>query len=148
MSDSDKKPGFTVTDRRTFSGDGEVRQAPVGPETTAAEKKDADAPVEAKADRRSEGSSAAQARRDLPPADFSTFLLSLGSSALIHLGEVDAPGEGGRKRDLPMAKHTIDLLDLLREKTRNNLSKEEDELLESLLYDLRLRYVEAVKRGS
>jgi hypothetical protein len=131
MSDSDKKPGFTVTDRRSSSDEGE---AGPGPARAAA-----DAPATAHAHAQT---------RDLPPADFSTFVLSLGSSALIHLGQVEAPGEGGRQRDLPMAKHTIDLLDLLREKTKNNLSQEEDELLESMLYDLRLRYVETVKAGS
>jgi hypothetical protein len=84
----------------------------------------------------------------LPPADFSTFILSLGSSALIHLGELESPGESAKRRNLPMAKHSIDLLTLLREKTQSNLTPEEAKLLESLLYDLRLRYVEAVKAGS
>jgi hypothetical protein len=84
----------------------------------------------------------------LPPADFSTFILSLGSSALIHLGDLEPPGEDAKRRDLPMAKHTIDLLTLLRQKTKSNLTPEEDKLLESLLYDLRLRYVEAVKAGA
>jgi len=79
--------------------------------------------------------------------DFSTFVLSLGSSALIHLGDMEAPGETAKRRDLPMAKHTIDLLTLLQEKTRSNLTPEEDQLLDSLLYDLRLRYVEALKSG-
>jgi len=86
--------------------------------------------------------------RVLPPADFSTFILSLVSSALIHLGDMEPPGEDAKRRDLPMAKHTIDLLTLLRQKTKSNLTPEEDKLLESLLYDLRLRYVEAVKAGS
>jgi len=67
---------------------------------------------------------------------------------LIHLGEAEPPGEGSPHRDLSMAKHTIDLLDMLREKTRSNLSPEEDKLLDTLLYDLRLRYVEAVKAGA
>lgn len=133
MSDSDKKQGFTVTDRRSVSEEGEARQTPAAPA--------AEAPAAGK----SQPASGPTSVRDLPPADFSTFVLSLGSSALIHLGQVEAPGEGGRQRDLPMAKHTIDLLDLLRQKTKNNLSQEEDELLESLLYDLRLRYVEKSK---
>lgn len=140
MSDSDKKQGFTVTDRRSSSEEGDARQPPA---TATAE-----APAANKSQPASGPASSSVRTRDLPPADFSTFILSLGSSALIHLGQVEAPGEGGRQRDLPMAKHTIDLLDLLMQKTKNNLSKEEDELLESLLYDLRLRYVEAVKAGS
>jgi len=141
MSDSEKKTGFTVTDRRSSSDEGEPRPASAGPA--------AQTPAAAKPSQPTESPAAARDQtRELPPADFSTFVLSLGSSALIHLGQVEAPGEGGRQRDLPMAKHTIDLLSLLREKTKNNLSQEEDELLESLLYDLRLRYVEAVKAGS
>jgi hypothetical protein len=140
MSDSDKKQGFTTTDRRSVSEEGDARPTPAA---SAAE-----GPAAGKSQPASGPASGPARIRDLPPADFSTFVLSLGSSALIHLGQVEAPGEGGRQLDLPMAKHTIDLLDLLREKTKNNLSKEEDELLESLLYDLRLRYVEAVKAGS
>lgn len=140
MSDSDKKPGFIVTDRRSASEEGDARQTPAAP---AAEE-----PATNKSQPASGPASEHVRARELPPADFSTFILSLGSSILIHLGQVEAPGEGGRQRDLPMAKHTIDLLNLLREKTKNNLNQEEDELLESLLYDLRLRYVEAVKAGS
>jgi hypothetical protein len=140
MSDSDKKPGFTVTDRRSLSEEGDARQNPAAP---AAEE-----PAAKKTQPASGPTSEHVRARELPPADFSTFILSLGSSILIHLGQVEAPGEGGRQRDLAMAKHTIDLLSLLREKTKNNLNQEEDELLESLLYDLRLRYVEAVKAGS
>jgi len=139
MSDSDQKPSFTVTDRRSFSEQEENRAEPAeqAPSVTAPAPA-ADAPAK----------DAAPAGRELPPVDFSTFVLSLGSSALIHLGELEPPGETGKRRDLAMAKHTIDLLTLLRTKTQSNLTAEEDSLLESLLYDLRLRYVEAVKAGS
>lgn len=83
----------------------------------------------------------------LPAIDFSTFVLSLSHSALVHLG--DAPSlEGGRgERDLALAKQTIDLLGILQEKTRNNLSGEEERLLDQVLYDLRLRFVE-ISKGS
>jgi hypothetical protein len=77
--------------------------------------------------------------------DFHTFVLSLGSSALLHLGELERPDAGQAVKDLPMAKHTIDILSMLQEKTRGNLTPEEDKLLESLLYDLRLKYLEARK---
>ncbi len=79
------------------------------------------------------------------PIDFHTFVLSLGSSALLHLGELERPGADGPAQDLPMAKHTIDILAMLQEKTRGNLTAEEDKLLDGLLYDLRLRYVESRK---
>jgi hypothetical protein len=73
-------------------------------------------------------------------------VLSLGSSALLHLGELERPGAAGPEKNLPMAKHTIDILGMLHEKTRGNLTPAEEKLMESLLYDLRLRYVEANKK--
>jgi hypothetical protein len=91
------------------------------------------------------GSGSAEAG-SLPPVDFTTFVLSLGSSALMHFGEVDPQtGVGSGKVDLPLAKHTIDLLSMLQAKTRGNLTGPEAQLLESLLFDLRLRYVSAAK---
>jgi hypothetical protein len=144
MSDSEQKPGFKVTDRRSFSDGGEETRPGPAAETLSGE------PTTPAAETPSKDGARAGAGSDraLPPVDFSTFILSLGSSALIHLGEMEPPGETGKRRDLPMAKHTIDLLTLLWEKTRSNCTPEEDNLLESLLYDLRLRYVEAVKAGS
>jgi Domain of unknown function (DUF1844) len=143
MSDSEQKPGFKVSDRRSFSESGEARPAPVVEAPSGESPAPADEPISQDGTRPGAGSD-----RVLPPADFSTFILSLGSSALIHLGDLEAPGEDAKRRDLPMAKHTIDLLTLLRQKTKSNLTPEEDKLLDSLLYDLRLRYVEAVKAGS
>ena len=89
--------------------------------------------------------------RAAPPLeiDFATFILSLASSALIHLGELPGPGGPDEQppRDLALAKQTIDILGVLAEKTRGNLTDDEARLLEHLLYDLRLKYVEAKKRG-
>ena len=115
-----KKPAFSVTDRRIFADDKGAARVEEGPAPAA--------PPEA-----------------VPAVDFHTFLLSLGSSALLHLGELERPGVGAAEKDLPMAKHTIDILAMLQEKTRGNLTPEEAKLLESLLFDLRLRYVEARK---
>ncbi len=79
----------------------------------------------------------------LPQIDFSTFILSLSTSALFHLGLVDDPQGGGRAEpDLALASQTIDTLAVLQEKTRGNLDDEEARLLESLLYELRMRFVE------
>jgi len=82
----------------------------------------------------------------LPEIDFATFILSMGSSALVHLGEMPSPegqGTGTAEKNLPLAKQTIDLLALLLEKTKGNLDEAEDNLLRSLLYDLRIKYVDA-----
>jgi len=78
---------------------------------------------------------------DLPPIDFSTFVVSLRTSALMHLnaGADDAA-------DLPLARQEIDLLGILEEKTRGNLTGEEERLLSQVLFDLRTRYVAARAR--
>jgi hypothetical protein len=84
--------------------------------------------------------------QDLPTLDFSTFVLSIIGSAYVHLG--DAPGpDGSPDRDLVLARQDIDLLGLLQEKTRGNLSGEEERLLDQALYDLRMRFIE-VSKGS
>ena len=74
-------------------------------------------------------------------AEFSTFVVTLSTSAMLYLGEI--PDPDGRKVEvnLPMAKHSIDLLVMLREKTKGNLTAEEQKLLDNLLYDLRIKYV-------
>ncbi len=81
-----------------------------------------------------------------PKLDFATFILSLSHSALVHLGEAPHP-DGGEvpKKDLPLARQTIDMLGLLEEKTRGNLSGDEERLLSQILYDLRMRFVELSK---
>jgi hypothetical protein len=81
----------------------------------------------------------------LPAIDFSTFVLSLSHSALVHLGDAPPPDGLAPERDLLLAKQTIDLLGILQEKTRNNLTGEEERLLDQALYDLRLRFVEISK---
>jgi hypothetical protein len=115
-----KPPGFTVNDRRGSHAETEAQSPPApGPAPDAA--------------------------AGLPPVDFHTFILSLGSSALLHLGELEHPEAGATKQDLSLAKHTIDILAMLQEKTKGNLTPPEDKLIDSLLYDLRIRYVEATK---
>ena len=73
--------------------------------------------------------------------NFSTFVMGLTTQALMHLGEIAEPGQP-QIPDLPAAKQMIDLLGILRDKTKGNLDAAEDQLLASMLYDLRMRYVE------
>jgi hypothetical protein len=89
-------------------------------------------------------------KQALPEIDFATFVLSLASNALAHLGELpsgEPPAEGGplppAESDLPLAKQTIDMLAMIEEKTRGNLDEGEQQLLTSVLYDLRVKYVDA-----
>lgn len=85
-------------------------------------------------------------QQPLPPMDFTTFCLSLASSTIIHLGETPHPDSGKTEPNLPLAKQSIDILALLEEKTRGNLTAEESRLLATLLYDLRMRFVQAQQR--
>ena len=71
-----------------------------------------------------------------------TFLLSLASNAMLHLGAIPDPETNKPNVNLPLARHTIDILTMLRSKMAGNLSSEEEELFENLLYDLRLRFIE------
>ena len=80
---------------------------------------------------------------DSLPVSFVSFLVSLGSSALVHLGEIPDPGTGASERDLVLAHHTIEVLGLLQEKTKGNLDDDERQLLEALLFDLRTKYLSA-----
>lgn len=90
----------------------------------------------------SEGAENAQEKAyALPQIDFSTFVLSLNSSVLLQLGLIEDPTTGQKSKNLPMAKQTIDLLSMLEEKTKGNLSDQEENILKNLLYELRLLYV-------
>ena len=82
----------------------------------------------------------------LPSIDFATFVLSLSHSALMHLGEAPHPETNQVERNLPLARQTIDLLGLLEEKTKGNLSGDEERLLTQVLFDLRMRFVEIQKK--
>lgn len=81
----------------------------------------------------------------LPRLDFATFVLSLSHSALMHLGEAPHPDDNQTRVSLPLAKQTINLLGLLEEKTKGNLTGEEERLITQILFDLRLRFVEKSK---
>ena len=80
----------------------------------------------------------------LPPVDLPSFVISLGTSALFHLGMVPDPqtGQPGEK-NLELARHTIDTIELLQEKTQGNLTDDETALFQNLLTELRMRFVEA-----
>jgi hypothetical protein len=81
----------------------------------------------------------------LPTVDFTTFVLSLSHSALLHLGEAPHPETGNVEKSLPLARQTIDLLAMLEDKTKGNLSGDEERLVAQILFDLRMRYVELSK---
>lgn len=131
MSD-EEKDGVKVTDKRRFTAEGEGRD-------------DVEAPVEEP--RESTPEPEKKQQQSLPQIDFATFALSLASSAQIHLGLIPNPVTGQSEKNLNLAKQTIDILGMLKEKTQNNLDKNEEGLLEGVLYDLRMKYVELQKEG-
>lgn len=130
--EKEERRGFRVTDRRRFVEGSEAADAPDTTPTTPT------SPSEAPP---------AGARDALPdePVTFATFVLGLSTQALLHLGEIENPVSGRVERDLVAAKQVIDILGILREKTRNNLDASEERLLDSMLYDLRLRYVDLAR---
>jgi hypothetical protein len=132
--------GYTVKDRR-FLHMSEEEKAALQKEEEARK----GAAAEEKAPKEEAGRSAAGPEVPLPEITFSSFLFSLSTSAFVHLGAVPDPATGETDRNLPLAKQTIDLLGLLREKTRSNLTREEEDLFDHLLYDLRLRYIKEAK---
>ncbi|WP_294484229.1 DUF1844 domain-containing protein [uncultured Mailhella sp.] len=77
----------------------------------------------------------------LPEVTFSTFVLSLASSALVHLGEVPNPETGSTARNEALARNAIDVLTMLDDKTRNGLTPEESKLMRDVLYELRMKFV-------
>lgn len=83
-------------------------------------------------------------RGDSLKLDFSNFVLSLNASALIHLGDIPDPQSRERLVNLPAAKHTIEILEIIKTKTTGNLDGEEEKLLDDVLYNLRMKYVKDI----
>ena len=77
----------------------------------------------------------------MPEITFSTFIFSLNTSVLVHLGIIEDPATDKKAKNLLIAKQTIDILGMLEEKTRGNLNKDEENMLKNILYDLRILYV-------
>jgi len=137
--------GFVIKDRRRFDDSGEARPETPREETPAKpqEPKPEARAAEPRQDEKAQGPSTEQS---FPELNFSTFVFSLGTSAMYHFGDFPDPVTKKAERNLEAAKQTIDILAILKDKTKGNLSEDEERLLESLLYELRMRYVrETVK---
>lgn len=86
------------------------------------------------------------ADESLPAVDFATFILSLSHSALVHMGEAPSPETGKPDKNLPLARQTVDVIAMLEDKTKGNLTGDEERLIGQVLFDLRMRYVEQTKQ--
>jgi len=172
-NEKDKGKGFTVSDKRSFviGENGQVeeqaeKEAPSAAPSDApeVESKAAEAAQEPeqKGDRQEKKSLRDRIKEKLnkaedveeesdhpmPEINFTNFILSLSTSAMMHFGEIQDPISGKQERNIALAKQTIDLLGLLEEKTRGNLTDDEKRFLESILFDLRMRFVEYNKQES
>ena len=142
MTDEEKEKGFTVRDKRLFA-EGEAEDSGEKPDE---KKKSAEAPTEqVKEQVREQAGTEPEGYEEgpLPEINFSNFIFSLSTSALIQLGEIPDPVNNQTNKNLAMAKQTIDILGMLQEKTKGNLSDDEENLIKNILYDLRMRFVTA-----
>ncbi len=130
MGDEEEKKGFTIRDRR-FTSQTEEKVKP-------------EAPAEEEKGRRGKKQEEPE-NLPLPEMDFSSFIFSLSTSALLHLGEMPDPLTQKTEKNLLLAKQTIDILGMLKEKTRGNLTGDEEKLMDNILTDLRWRYVREAK---
>ena len=130
-----EKKDFIIKDKRIFaegSEDQEVKKQKAEPET----EKPKDKAPEERAEKEKE-----KPEYQLPEINFATFIFSLNHSVLVHLGVMEDPVTGKKEKNLPLAKQTIDILGMLEEKTRGNLTKDEEKMLKNMLYDLRMIYI-------
>lgn len=125
MAEEKKSEGFVVKDRR-FSDESEIKEEPAPAKETAAKEK---------------VKSSATEDDDYPPVNFANFVISLSTSALFHFGDFPEYEGGKAEKNLPAAKQTIDILDMLNEKTKGNLDANEQNLIQGVLYELKMRYV-------
>jgi Domain of unknown function (DUF1844) len=160
---SEEQSNFKVTDRRLFNADGTPRDLPADerpePPRASTETSVNEPPPESQAESKTvsnaqaaaEAATAAQPAREtaedseLPdakdPASFVNFMMSIASNAAASLGMMEHPVTHERDLDLELGKHWIDVLGMLQQKTRGNLSPQEQQILEGLLADLRMQYV-------
>jgi hypothetical protein len=136
MQDEEKKEkSFVVKDRRKFTETGESR----GDEISKPEETITEEPVKAG------GDTAEQAT--MPEMNFASFIFSLSTSAMYHFGDFPDPVSKKAERNLTAARQTIDIIAMLREKTEGNLDSDEKNLIDTILFELRMRYVKEKDKG-
>jgi hypothetical protein len=128
MEEDKNEKRFVIKDRRLFDESGSVRNE----EKSAPE--DKPLPTE-------QESAPATEESPLPEINFASFIFSLSTSAMYHFGDFPDPASGESRRNLPAAKQTIDILTILKTKTEGNLDENEKQLLDGMLYELRMRFI-------
>ena len=159
--EEDKERGFKVADRRRFSPEGEAkpevedRPPPEAAKPTQSAQAEPHAHAGPSAGAQAEASAAYQKAssaqpggQDLGPQDltFASFVVGLSTEALALMGEMPHPATGERMNDLIGAQQLIDIVAILQAKTRGNLTHDEEALLDAILFDLRMKYVEKARQ--
>ncbi len=130
MSDQENTPNFKVTDKRLFDQEGEVREDWVNEKNSSPEPEG------------ESGGGAAASRQDprTQEVDFSSFVISLATTALVHMGDGPA-GSETPPENLDAARQMIDILSMLEKKTAGNLAADESRLIHDILYELRMKFL-------
>ena len=136
MSKEQEDQGFRITDKRAFTEDGERQQDAPAKESSGTQ----DAPKSTEEPQPAAEGSEKTSGAD-PKIDFPSYVLSYYTQGLVLLGEVPNPYTKKKEEDLQAARHTVDILTLLQEKTKGNLTQDENQLLDSVLYELRMKYM-------
>ena len=152
MEEEKKEKAFVVRDKRLFNESGQPRaEAPstaeAAPVMGSIEKEEPPPDAKKQSQPDVEAKSQSQEAAPVPEVNFYNFILSLSSTAMYHFGDFSDSATKESQRNLAAAKQTIDLLSMLQEKTKGNLNQDEKNLLDGILYELRIRYVKEMAEG-
>ncbi len=146
----ESEAGFTVKDKRKIGKEDEASAEKASSNEAPAD----DAPVD-EAPTSEASTNEASTNEDIShkgnaeeytPIDFMSFIMSLSTSALIYLGEVPDPVDNEKKKIIPMAKQMIDLISMLNDKTKGNLTADEEKYMENILFELKMVFVKATAK--
>lgn len=138
MEEEKKDKGFVIKDRRLFDESGAAR---VEEEIKPEDKKRAEKPEEEPRTSPAEMDTPETEASPLPEINFASFIFSLSTTAMYHFGDFPDPVTKESQRNLPAAKQTIDILSILKTKTEGNLDEQEKQMLDGILYELRMRFI-------
>ena len=139
MDDEKKEKGFVIKDKRIFDEAGEARTEDLKKEAAVDKESEKKSPEKDDQARTQEDS--------FPDVTFSNFVLSLSTTVMYHLGDFADPATNKAQKNLAAAKQTIDMLNMIKDKTAGNLNADEKGLLEGILYELMIRYVKEKEAG-
>ena len=137
-----KEKGFVIKDKRLFDESGDVRQEELNKEEAIPDQKIKSASKTGSDDEKKE-----QPDDHYLEVNFASFVLSLSTSAMYHFGDFPDSVSKKAERNLPAAKQIIDILSMLKDKTAGNLDEGEKNLIDGMLFELRMRYVKEKDRG-